>query len=391
VLLLGAAVIQEDKAGKRNVFRRHLARHIVLAAAVILLIAYYILRELRPVADFVTSHIALPWHRFAGGVFNVFPFSVAEWLCALAVVGVLVYLVYTIIKIIRKPKKLQRVYAFLVTLLAAAVTVYTLVCWFWGIGFYSQTYEELSGIETTSMSTEQLKEVTIYFAEAANAAGEEVPRDGNGLYVCDIPTTLSDAPALYTNLPEQFGFLMGSDLRPKPLVFSYLMSELNYTGVFFPFTGEANVNVQTPSCFIPSTVAHELSHQRGVFREQDANFTAVMVCMQSSDPNFVYSGALLAYVNLDNALRQASYKQWLEASAYLGDNARRDLAANDEYWAQFETPTAQISHAAYGGFLQNQGQALGMRSYGACVDLLVAYYGESAEVSATVSSSAQSS
>ena len=37
-----------------------------------------------------------------------------------------------------------------------------------------------------------------------------------------------------------------------------------------------------------------------------------------------------------------------------------------------------VSNAVYEGFLQSYDQKLGMRSYGACVDLLVNYYYDTA-------------
>ena len=373
--------VYEDTSHEKkrvNLFLRYKARHIILAAAIILLVAYYVFREVPGVADFATTQIAWPWYRLSGTAFGIFPFSIAEWLCALAVVGALVYMGFTIKKIVQKPHKLRRLYATLVTLLAGVLMAYALICWLWGITYYSYTYAELSGIETGAISVEELKEVTLYFAEAANAAAEDVDRNASGVYVCDIQRTFSAAPALYTDLPAEFDFLPGMEARPKPMVFSYLMSHMNFTGMFFPMTGEANLNVHAPDCYIPSAVVHELSHQRGVAREQDANFTAVLVCMESDDPDFVYSGALLAYTHLANSLRQASYEDWLEVYHHLNAEVLRDLRDNYEYWALFQTPAADISEAAYEEFLQNQGQVLGMRSYGACVDLLVAYYGETA-------------
>lgn len=364
---------------QKNLFARYLGRHLVLISALVVLIAYYALRDLRVVADFATTYIARLWHYLAGTLFGFAPFSVAEWLCALAVLGVLAYLMVTGYKMIRKPKKLQRLYGALIALLGGALMIYALVfCWLWGIGYYSYTYAELSGVETHEVRVEELKEVTIYFAERANAAGEAVQRDEDGVYTCDTQGILSQAPKLYDDLPERFAFLEGLEVRPKSLVFSYLMSVTNFTGVFFPLTGEPNLNTHAPDCFIPSAAAHELAHQRGVFREQDANFTAVMVCMESSDANYQYSGALLAYLHLSNALWQASPDDWEEAYSHVGEQARRDLAANNAYWAQFESPVAEVSETAYEEFLQNQGQELGMRSYGACVDLLIAYYGEEA-------------
>ena len=50
------------------------------------------------------------------------------------------------------------------------------------------------------------------------------------------------------------------------------------------------------------------------------------------------------------------------------------FAANRAYWQQFETPVQTVTTTVYEGFLQSYEQTLGMKSYGACVDLLVNYY-----------------
>lgn len=369
----------KDRKTRENVLRRCLARHIVLAVVVLLLCAFYLLREHRVVADFVTTHIAWPWHRLSGSALSAIPFSVAELLCALIVIAALAYLIFTIVSIIRRPEKLRRAYGALITLLTTALTMYMLICWLWGFGYYSYTFSELSGVTTKEISVAELKAVTTYFVEEANEASKSVPRDENGVYACDVNRVFQEASGLYANLSDNFAFLEGLETRPKSLTLSYLMSLTNFTGVFFPLTGEANVNTHAISCYTPSTTAHELAHQRGVTREQDANFTAVLVCMESKDADFVYSGAILAYTHLADSLKQASYEDWEEVRSLLGENVRRDLDANNSYWAQFQTPIADISENVYSEFLHNQGQELGMKSYGACVDLLVAYYGETAK------------
>ena len=66
---------------------------------------------------------------------------------------------------------------------------------------------------------------------------------------------------------------------------------------------------------------------------------------------------------------------WEQVSASLCDAVRRDFAEQREYWAKYEdTPVSKASDAVYEGFLHSYGQTLGLKSYGACVDLLVAYY-----------------
>ena len=154
------------------------------------------------------------------------------------------------------------------------------------------------------------------------------------------------------------------------------MSYLDFTGFFFPFTAEANVNMDSPVCDLAATVAHELSHQRGVAKEQEANFTAVLASLRYGDPDYCYSACLLAYTHLGNALYRADTEAWEEISAELSEDVVRDLSARNAYWRQFETPVQKASNTVYEGFLHSYDQTLGLKSYGACVDLLVNYYYE---------------
>jgi hypothetical protein len=55
-----------------------------------------------------------------------------------------------------------------------------------------------------------------------------------------------------------------------------------------------------------------------------------------------------------------------------------DLQYNSEYWAKYDTKVKDISNTVYEDFLESYGQELGLRSYGACVDLLVNRYYDTA-------------
>ena len=54
--------------------------------------------------------------------------------------------------------------------------------------------------------------------------------------------------------------------------------------------------------------------------------------------------------------------------------ARADFAYNNAYWASWEGPIREVGETVYDNFLRSYGQELGMQSYGACVDLLVAEF-----------------
>ena len=109
-------------------------------------------------------------------------------------------------------------------------------------------------------------------------------------------------------------------------------------------------------------------------KEQEANFTAVLACLDCGDPEYAYSACLLAYTHLGNALYDADRAAWEEVRESLGEDVLRDLRERARYWAQFDTPVQAASNAVYEGFLHSYDQTLGLKSYGACVDLLVHYY-----------------
>ena len=79
------------------------------------------------------------------------------------------------------------------------------------------------------------------------------------------------------------------DHTPKAISCSTVLSAMDFTGFYFPFTGEANLNVDCPASFLPSTIVHEMAHQRGIASEQECNFIAIAVSLASGDPVYRYS------------------------------------------------------------------------------------------------------
>lgn len=125
----------------------------------------------------------------------------------------------------------------------------------------------------------------------------------------------------------------------KPMFFSRLQSMMGFTGVYFPFTGEANVNVDAPACLVPATIAHEMSHQRMVFSELEANFVGIAAAVSCGDPVFQYSGWLMGLIQLCNALYAVSPDLWYQiAAASFTPELSTDWEDNNAYWRALESP-----------------------------------------------------
>ena len=213
--------------------------------------------------------------------------------------------------------------------------------------------------------------VTDYFAARVNETADAVPRDESSLFAVEKTEILQSCTGLYTPLLERWPFLDGPERHPKPAVYSKLMSAWGFTGYLCPLVGESTLNVDSPAVFLPVTVAHELAHQRGVAAEQDANFVGVMAATAGGNAAYQYSGWLFGYLHLSNALYSADPDLARASYAALCAEAQADMADNNAYWKQWEGPVKETGEKVYTAFLQGYGQKLGMRSYGACVDLLV--------------------
>lgn len=355
--------------------RRYWAgQSIALAVPLALLVLFRVFRGNQAVMDGFLLHVTAPLKRFLSWVLNPLPFSMAEVCWAAAILGGIAFAVRTVWLLIRREDRLRRLARRILALLTAVLLVDAGYTALWGANYYGSTFSQKSGLTARGASAEELYQLTLSFAAAASEWSGSVDRDENGVFCESVEDLFDRSEGIYDGILEEFPCLAGPERRPKPMVFSRLMSYLGFTGFFFPFTGEANLNVDAPRAFLPSTIAHELAHQRGVAAEQEANFVAILTGLRSGDPAYRYSSALMGYIHLSNALYTASYELWSQTGAYLNEQVRADLADNRAYWQQFETPVEEAAGKVYDNFLQNYGQELGMRSYGACVDLLVAYY-----------------
>lgn len=347
-------------------------RHILLLSSLAWTVFYFLFRENKGLMNGLCDALVRPWHRLAGRVWSWIPFSLAEWLVALGILVGFGYLVSLAVLALRR--RWAALYRRFVALAALVSVLFGLFSLWWGVFYYSDSFQEQSGLTAAPVSREALEETTIYFARLANEYAVQVQRDQNGCYTVEVKTLFDRSETLFHPVAELFPCLAGPDTRAKPVVFSRLMSYLKTTGFFFPYTAEANLNVDAPLYTIPSTIAHEMAHQRGVAREDEANFVAVLACLENGDADFVYSAAMMAYTYLGNALYRADYDAWYAVYTSLEESVRLDLRSSNLYWDQFETKAAEASEQVYEGFLRTYGDDRGMQSYGACVDLLVAYY-----------------
>jgi hypothetical protein len=309
--------------------------------------------------------------RFTG----IFPFSLAEFLLIGFVLGVITYIIRSVFE-----KKFARC--------AATLLCFTGLIWFGfvslcGLNYHRETFAQHSGLVVRPSAKEELAGLCAELAGLANEVSAQVSRDDNNVMVLKTGNsyiTARLAPAAFAALGETRPVFAGYCTRPKPVLASVGLSLADIVGFYFPFTFEANVNVDVPDYVIPSAMTHELAHFKGYMREDEANFIAYLACMASGDADYRYSGVMLGLRHSLNALYPADRDAYSTILAGLAPEVIADYAASDVYWRQFDGPIAEVSQTVNDVYLKTNRQAAGVKSYGQMVDLLLAEYRERHEL-----------
>ena len=175
-------------------------------------------------------------------------------------------------------------------------------------------------------------------------------------------------------LGQRYHRLSGHYPYPKPILNTWILSVQQTTGVYSPFTVEANYNRDIAYYDIPFTICHELSHLRGYMQEEEANFIGVLATIGADDLYFNYSGYVSAWVYAGNALARIDSTAFATLYARINARTRQDMLYNNAYWQQFEGKPAEAHEQLNDAYLKMQGQATGVRSYGHVTDLMLEYF-----------------
>lgn len=343
--------------------------------------------------EWVTSYISAPIRRFLGMFFSIYPVAIAEILITIAVLFLIYYLIKAVVDSWRRRGRWKILGKRMLWLLVAVCYIYSAFCWLWTGGYYTRGFAERNGFVGEGVETADLIEVTQLFADKVNELSVQLERDEDGYLVINRSEMLSQSRHIYDNLQQEFPSLKGTVYAPKPMyLYSWLMTATRYTGVYLALTGESMINIQNPASDMPSTVAHEIAHQLGVYREDEATLVGILACVTSENPLFEYSGYVDGLGNLLGALAGADPEAWDKIQSGLTDeywldkhhywmfwmNAGKSntgIDFLDNFFTNVMETTNDVVDAVYEDFLVSQGQQEhGLQTYGLYVDMLVEYF-----------------
>ncbi len=301
------------------------------------------------------------------------PFSLAEMLLILS--PVLVFLICW--RMCRRLKRsLTEGIRYFVGFLSVVSLVFSVLVFGFNTGFYSEGVEKKVDFERENLSPEQLYETAILLIDAIR---EDLP------YVSYPEGTASEMTFSYAEMNKKLNQAYETlcDTYPsfqriysntKPVMLSKPWTYTHISGVYTFFTGEANVNTNYPDFIMISSAAHEMAHQRGIAKEDEANFTAFLVCSLSEDPYIRYCGYADVLNDLMGKLSSADSKLYAKAREYMPQELKNEYTAYSVFFDEYrENVAATVSTAVNNAYITSHNQPQGVKSYGLVVDLVAAY------------------
>jgi len=305
-------------------------------------------------------------------LFGWIPFSIGDLLYAAGIV----YILYHLVRLIRKIFRREADRSYLLGCLRRTAWIllagYLVFNFFWGLNYNRIGIARQLELDLQPYSPQQLDSLVVLIVSRLNQLDSNMrlnTRHGN-----DAGRLFPRVEESYFNLAEadhQFAYAPASI---KPSLYGFIGNWLGFSGYYNPFTGEAQVNTGIPRFELPFTSCHEVGHQLGYARENEANFLGYLAAKSSPHLNFKYSAYFDLYLYAGNELyfRDSSLLQPIRQS--LSPGVREDILALKAYYQKYQNPFEPYLRRLYGRFLRANQQPAGINSYNEVVLWLMAYY-----------------
>jgi hypothetical protein len=194
-------------------------------------------------------------------------------------------------------------------------------------------------------------------------------------------TLFAEGVESYQSAQQKLPYLHYTVPSIKPSLYTHVGHFFGFTGYYNPFSGEAQLKTTIPVFIKPFVTTHEIAHQLGYAKENEANFVAFLANKQSGNVDFLYATyyelyryALREVYNRDTALAWGFKEK-------LHPRVRRDNELLKQYIVRTQNKIEPFMSIFYDRYLKLNNQEKGVQTYNEVVALLIAYakkYGLSA-------------
>jgi hypothetical protein len=188
------------------------------------------------------------------------------------------------------------------------------------------------------------------------------------------------AKAAYDSVSQKHDFLESRPYSLKPSIFGAVGNYMGYSGYYNPFSGEGQVNTKVPGFLIPFVTCHEMAHQAGYAKENEANFVGYLAARESKDSAMLYSTYINMFLYANNELSQADSVAAKENMIRLTPLVKNDIDQYRKWLRSYDTALGDLVDVFYNQYLKLNEQPAGRRSYNQVVIWLLAYYRQRGDI-----------
>ena len=367
-----------NKQEKNTKIKLPIFSYVFFGIAALSLIIYIIAINNTGFADYFNRHISSFFRLVLAKISGIIPLSFAELFVICSPIILFIIIRFAMKRYI---ETWRHVGIFCVIVLSIGALFFSIFVLNFGIAYHTTSIDKRLELDKKDVSANELANTAEWLIDEVNSLIDEVEFEDKSSSI--MPYSLKEMNneliSAYQSLSERYTFIPYFKSRIKPIMLSEPMTYTHISGVYTFFTGEANLNTNGLDYSLVFTTAHELAHQRGIAREDEANFVAFLVCAESDEPYIKYC----AYMNLCeyvlNALYSADSALWETTYKKLDNRAIYEMIAyNDHYEKYRDNVVGEISGAINDAYLQANGTQ-GSVSYGLVVDLAVAYFHKNIE------------
>jgi hypothetical protein len=198
----------------------------------------------------------------------------------------------------------------------------------------------------------------------------------------NFDTILSQNRVEFANNAQKRPFIKYQNPSLKASIFPSWGDYFGYTAFYQPLTGEAIVRGDLPKLTLPFTMSHEIAHQLGYASEDQANFIAYVIGIESDQPVFNYATQLqlftyAQYAHLDLIAKRGDfemYKQVVERNRkLLSAQVLEDRRVIKAFFRKKQDLQIKGTEEMYNQFLIWNQQTKGIESYNDVLLWVLAY------------------
>lgn len=290
---------------------------------------------------------------------SIFPFAIGDLLYALLII----YILYLILKFFWRIKKVGWVKADRIQLPIAIINTFLIFYisfkLLWGINYSRPSISTQLKISDEKYTVKELVILGNYFIDKTNKTYTQTSSKTS----YNITELKQQSVLAYQKSAKQNLFFKYKVPSVKSVLNAFIISKIGIEGYYNPFSGEANLNMKLPTWVLPFVSCHEIAHQLGVAREDEANLVAYLVGRNSNDMSLQYSVNynMLRYILFEISIK--SPEDYIKMRDKISPGVLADFKKENEFWAKYNDDMSNYMNITFDKFLKFNNQESGIESY----------------------------